>query len=181
MSANVRIPRGRRGAFATVTALLAVLVFAAGAAEAISLAINRRGLVLSAASVAKFGRDTELSDTVVLIVAIVAFAVGILLLLAAVIPSRRHLVELTESDPNIAAGVTKRSLRRTLTAAATDVDGVSHAKVSGRRRYRVKASTALRDTDRLPELIRSAVTSRLTQLDPAKTRAVRVKLDRKDD
>lgn len=181
MSTSARIPRGRRGTFASITAVLGVLVFAAAATEAISLALNNKTLGFTSADVAKFGRDTHLGDSVVLIVALVAFILGVILILAALLPARRRLIELTEPDPNVAAGLTTRSFHRTLVAAATEVDGVSDTKVGGGRRIKVTASTSFRDTSSLPDRVADRVTTRLNELNPAQRRTVRVVLNRKDD
>ncbi len=177
---GARSPRGRRGAIATLTALLGVLVAAAGAVEAISLAMHRRTFGFTVGRVAKYGRDTHLDDNVVLIVAIAAFAVGILLLIVALVPPKRRLIELAEPDMTIAAGLNRRSFHRALQAAALSVDGISDAKVSGRRRLTVMATTSFRNSDALPGRVRDRVIARLDELDPVKSRTLRVHLNRKD-
>ncbi len=175
-----RVPRGRRGTVATIVAVLGVLVFAGAATEAISLTAHHRTVGYRAAQVAKFGRTTHLGDTVVLAVAVTAFAVGVVLMLAALVPPRRRLVELVESDPDIATGIGVRSLRRALAAAAVGIDGVDDAKVTGRRRLKISASTSLRDNATLPERITTRATALLTELKPARSRTVRVSLERRD-
>ena len=180
-SPATRVPRGRRGTVATVTALVGVLVFAAAATEAISFAAHKRTLGYRAGTVAKFGRDTHLGDRVVLVVSVVALVVGVALILAALLPPRRRLVELTEPDPNVAAGLTSRSLHRALCAAAQAIDGVGDVKATGRRRIKIVATTSLRDTESLPDRITERVTACLNALNPTTSRTVRVVLDRKDD
>ena len=177
---TVRSPRGRRGTAATLTASIAVLVCAAGATEAIWAASHGRPLLVSAGSVAKFGHDTTLHSTAVLAAAIAVAVVGLVLLLAAIIPPGRRLVELAEPVPAVAAGLTGRSLTRTLAAAATSVDGVSYVRIKGGRRLTVVATTALCDPGALGDRVRDAVTARLSDLNPAETRSVRVRLHRKE-
>ena len=175
-----RVPRGRRGTFATCTALIGLIASAAAATEAVSLAVDHRTLGYRAADVASFGRTTHLGDALVLAVAVAALVVGVVLVLAALVPPRRALIELTEPDPDVAAGISTRSLRRALAAAAVSVDGVDTAAVTGRRRLKVTARTTWRDTASLPERITERTTAVLTGLEPSAPRTVRVVLDRKD-
>ncbi len=180
VSATVRTPRGRRGLAAGITSAVAVLAFAATAVEAISLARHRTLLGLDVATVARFGRRTRLGDPVVEVIALVAIVLGLLLIAAALLPARRGLVELSEADTLVAVGVSRRGLRRTLAAAATRVDGIDSASVSGRRRIAVRATTSLRNADALTDRVRDRVSGRLSELDPVTARPVRVTLKRKD-
>lgn len=178
--AEIRMPRRRRGTLATVVAFLGLAVFAAGAVFAIYAAIEKSPWLVDADSVSEWARDTTLGDTVALVVGVVVGVVGLFLLLAALLPPRRGLVELAENNSGIAAGLKRSSLSRTLTSAALGVDGISSAKVDGRRRLTVKATTSLRRTDGLGDRVREVVEHRLTQLEPAHAHSVRVKLSRKD-
>ena len=181
MSAPLTIPRGRRGTAATITALLATLVCAAAATEAISLAAHRHTVGFSAHSVIHYGETTRLSATAVLVVGIVVAALGVLLLAAAVVPPRRREWELTNDDPRLAESVTRSGLRRTLAAAAEQVDGVSGADVKYRRhRAVVVATTHLRDTSGLQDLLQTATTTWLQELDPARLKTVRVSLKHRE-
>lgn len=178
--ATVRMPRGRRGTAAVLVAVVGLVASAFAAVLAFHAAAQHRPWLVDARSVSRFGRDTTLGDTVVLVVGVVVAVVGLLLLLAALVPPRRRLVELADHGSGIAAGLTRRSLARTLAAAAQGVDGVSGASVGGRRRLTVSATTSLRQTDGLADRVRDVVTARLTELDPARPRPVRVRLRRKD-
>jgi hypothetical protein len=182
---SVRVPRGRRGTTATVVALVGLVLAAALAVEALWLAVQGTTWGFEPAGVASRLRDTRLGSTEVQVVAIVVAVVGLLLLLAAALPARRHLVELDPleaDDREVATGLTRRSLRRTLTAAAVSVDGIGAAKVKvGRRRLVVQARTALRHTDGLADRVQAAVESRLADLAPRRTRAVKVRLHREED
>lgn len=178
--ADVRMPRRRRGTIASIVALVGLVVFAAGAVFAIYAAVTDEPWLVDADSVSDWARDTTLGDTVALVVGIVVGVVGLLLLLAALFPPRRGLVELAENNTGIAAGLTRSSLSRTLASAAVAVDGVSSAKVDGRRTLTVRATTSLRRTDGLVDRVREVVENRLAQLEPAHAHSVRVKLSRKD-
>jgi hypothetical protein len=113
--------------------------------------------------------------------ATVLAVLGVLLLLVGLVPPRRRLVELGGDDPTVATGVTRRSLRRTLRAAAEDVDGIVRAPVTvGRRRVVVRAATSLRHTDGLAGRVQAAVQGRLDDLAPTRTRRLRVRLERKE-
>ena len=180
MATDVRMPRRRRGTAASLVAFVGLLAFAAGAVFALYAAIDGSPWLVDADAVSRWARDTTLGDTVALVVGIVAAALGLLLLLAATFPPRRGLVELAENNTGIAAGLTRASLARTLAAAAVGVDGISSAKVAGRRTLTVRATTSLRRTDGLPDRVRSVVESRLAHLEPATPHSVRVKLTRKD-
>jgi hypothetical protein len=177
---DVRMPRRRRGTAASLVAFIGLLVFAAGAVFALYAAIEGSAWLVDADQVADWARDTTLGDTVALVVGIVVGVVGLLLLLAAVVPPRRGLVELAENNTGIAAGLTRSSLARTLSAAALAVDGISSAAVGGRRTLTVRATTSLRRTDGLVDRVQQAVETRLAELQPAQAHPVRVKLSRKD-
>ena len=180
MSADVRMPRRRRGTAASVTALVGLLVFAAGAVFALYAAIEKSAWLVDAAAVSRWARDLTLGGTVALVAGIVATVVGLLLLLTAVVPAPRGLVELAENNTGIAAGLRRSSLARTLAAAAVGVDGISSAKVGGRRVLTVRATTSLRMTDGLADRVQDVVERRLAHLEPAKPLRVRVTLSRKD-
>lgn len=179
---SIRVPRGRRGATATVVALVGVLLAAALAVEALWLAVKGTTWGFTPAGVAKHLRETRLGSSEVEIVAIVAAVLGLLILLAAVLPARRHLIELDHDEADVATGLTRRSLRRTLTAAAENVDGIGSAKVTvRRRRLVVRARTALRHTEGLADRVSTAVEARLADLAPRRHRSVRVRLHREED
>ncbi|MHA3705099.1 DUF6286 domain-containing protein [Jatrophihabitans sp. YIM 134969] len=178
---SVRPPRGRRGTAATIAALLGLLVCAAGAVEALYLATTDATWGFTSSSLSDFLGRTTLGSTAVLVTAIVLAVLGVLALLAGVLPPHRRLIELDGDDATVATGLTRRSLRRTLRAAAESVDGIGDAPVTvGRRRVVVKASTALRHTDGLTDRVDTAVRNRLDDLRPRRARRVKVRLDRKE-
>lgn len=177
---DIRMPRRRRGATATITATVGLLAAAAGAVFALYAAIRHAPWLVDADRVSHWGRHTTLGTTLALVVGIIAAVVGLLVLVLALVPPRRGLVELAEPRTGIAAGLTRRSLARTLGSAAAGVDGISSAKVTGHRRVTVRATTSLRMTDGLADRVRGVVDDRLRQLEPAATHHVRVRLTRKE-
>ena len=181
MSSTLRSPRGRRGAVSTLVALLAVLILAFVAVEAIWLAVHKKTWLFTARSLTDYLHRTLLDSTTVLVVAIVVAVVGLLLIVAALVPPRRRVVELADGSDQIATDLDKSSLRRTLADAAVRVDGISRARVkTRRRRVKVKVITELRHDDGLADRVEAAVTQRLTELAPRRPLSVRVHLDRKD-
>ncbi len=110
------------------------------------------------------------SDPGVLTVAVVLAVLGLVLLLAALLPGRHVVLALDGGagagspggDGGTSAGITRRSIRRAVQDAAHDVDGVSSATaaVSGRR-VDVRAQSSLRDATGLRERVEQAVGARL--------------------
>jgi hypothetical protein len=180
MTSTVRMPRGSRPATALVAALLATCACAFGAAQAISLAAHGRTLWFDVHDVTRFGRTTHWNATVVLAVAIAAVVIGLGLLLAGLLPPRRRIVESSSGDAGLAIGLSHSSLRRSLHAAVTGIDGVSTARVRGRRRLTVTATTTLRDGTSLTEAIQATADRQLTALAPNRPHTVRVRLKRRD-
>ena len=181
MSGPVRTPRGRRGTLAGIVALVGLLAAALGAIEAIWAVVEHEPWLVTADSVPHYLHRTRLADSVVLVVAVVATVVGALLLIAAAAPPRRRLIELTENDATVATGIPRRSVRRTLAAAATSVDGISGAEVKvRRRRITVRTATTLRNTEGLHSRVEAAVADRLDSLTLRSARTVRVTLKQKE-
>lgn len=174
------MPRGTRAGTALVVAVLAVAVCTYAAIEAIALAARGRTAGFDVHAVTRYGRTTPWDATAVTVVGIIAAVIGLALLLSALLPPRRRTIELATDDHRLAIGISPASLRRTLQAAALTIDGVGTARVRGRRRWTVTATTTLRDATGLPETIRNRVTAELASLNPTRQRPVRVRLKRKD-
>jgi hypothetical protein len=114
----------------------------------------------------------------VLVAGAVLVVLGVVLLACAWVPGVPEVLPLTAA-PGAAAGVTRRSLRRNLIAAARRVDGVSGATVTvtgGRVRARV--ATPLRDASDLPSRVRSALDQRLDAIALSRTPRVSVRVRR---
>ena len=176
MTPAPRMPRGSRPVTAFAVALLAACACAFVAVQAISLAAHQRTLGFGVHAVTSFGRTTSWNATVVLAAGITAVVLGLWLLLAGLLPPRRRIVELTSGDPGLAAGLSRSSLRHSLRAAITSIDGISTARLRGRRRVRVVATTTMRDTTGLAEAVQTAATRQLDALAPCRPHTVRVQL-----
>jgi hypothetical protein len=180
MTPATRMPRGSRPVTAFAVALLAACACAFAAVQAISLAAHQRTLGFSGHAVTSFGRTTHWNATVVLAAGITAAVVGLALVLAGLVPPRRRIVELTPGDPALAVGLSRSSLRHSLRVAITGIDGISTARLRGRRRLTVVATTTMRDTTGLAEAVQTAAVRQLDTLALCRTHTVRVKLKRRE-
>lgn len=134
----------------------------------------------------KFAADLTWQSNGGMIVAGIAVVVGIVLLLAAIIPGRRNAVFLTPVDAaqGDAAPATERAARteefiltrkaiaRLAAAEADRVDGVSSVSATATaRRVSLDVTTPLRDTAALKDQVIREVTARLgaVHLSPAPT------------
>jgi uncharacterized protein DUF6286 len=125
-------------------------------------------------------QDTHWDGTATLAVAAAVAFVGLVLMLAGLIPGRPRAIPLASSDDSVVTGAPRRSLRRSLARLAEAVDGIDRAKVKLRRRsIKVRATTRLRDTAGLRENVHSAVQDRLAALDPLWPPLVKVRIRRK--
>ncbi|MDT8910021.1 DUF6286 domain-containing protein [Amycolatopsis sp. PS_44_ISF1] len=165
--------RPRRSVPATLTALviLAVCVFAA--AVSIQLIIGEKPWI-SYAAVTGWLHDRHWTDPIPGIAGGVAALLGLILLLAAVLPGKATVLPLRG---DLDSGASRRSYRSTLRTAASSVEGVSGAKVKlGGRRVKAVVTTARTNTDGLAEAVRTAVEQRVGQIDPVTPPAVKVRL-----
>lgn len=165
--------------FALALATLGVLVVA----EIINAALDGRGhLLLPHERLARFGRDHTWEDGQVLTISAVVAALGLLLLLAQLLPRRPGLLTVATDDPTVQAGVERRTLGRAMAAAAGDVDGVSRATARVRgRRAKVVATTHLRDASGLPERVRDHVQTWTNDLGLVAPPRLRLRLRQKED
>jgi uncharacterized protein DUF6286 len=178
--ATVRAFRSRRTIPAIITALVLAALAILAAVEVISRLVDQPARVLPVDRLVELGRDNQWDDPLALVVSGSLAAVGLLLLLIAVLPGRSPVVPLAVAAPELVAGITRRALRRDAAAAAHDVAGVTRAaaKLSGRR-LRVRVETLLRDPGDLAERVQQAVAARLDLLAPVRPVRVRVAVRRK--
>src|SRR4051812_22659992 len=111
------------------------------------------------------------------VAAIVLIVVGLLLLFFALRRGKPNTVALTTNAAATDMTTTRRSLQRSLSAAATHVDGVADAKVKVKRRKIVvtgRAGTA--DTDGARSRLESEMQDRIDGLSLAETRRLKVRL-----
>ncbi|WP_189247671.1 DUF6286 domain-containing protein [Streptosporangium pseudovulgare] len=104
-------------------------------------------------------------------------ALGLLLVLFALIPGRSRTVPVRTGDPDLIVGMRPRGFTGALAHAANRVPGVEHARVRlVGRTAQVTARTTLRDTSGLPEAVRQAVHARIEELSPVHDHPVNVRL-----
>ena len=92
----------------------------------------------------------------------VLVVLGLVLLLCAWLPGTPDVFPLTDRPGRVIAGVTRRTLRTDLNAAAAGIDGISGATTTVTPgRVRATARTELHDTTGLADQVRAAVGERL--------------------
>ncbi|MCW2912847.1 MAG: hypothetical protein JWN52_915 [Actinomycetia bacterium] len=188
-----RVSRAQRRAAArafrpsrTLPAVVAAGALAAASilttAEVVAGLIHRRVHLLPVAWLTRFGHDTHWHDPAAIVTAAIACLFGVLLIALALVPGRPRIIALTPRDPHTVIGITRTGLRRHLAAAATEIDGITRARVHlGRRLVRVKAASPLRDARGLSQQVHQAVTGRLDELAPLRRLRVRVTVRRRKD
>ncbi|MGH3449755.1 MAG: DUF6286 domain-containing protein, partial [Haloechinothrix sp.] len=108
-----------------------------------------------------------------------AGALGLLLLLAAVLPGRPTVLPLTEtpSESPLDVGAHRSGLHATLRAAVRSVDGVAGTKLKlSRRKISAKVKTDRTNTDGLADAVRAALEQRLDQIALAQNPQIRVRV-----
>lgn len=117
------------------------------------------------------------NDPVPAIIGGVTALVGLILLLAAVLPGKPTVLPLRGSDTSIDSGASRRSYRNTLRAAASTVDGVSGARLTLRgNTVAATVSTQRTNTDGLVEAVRAAIEHRLEQITPATRPKIKIQV-----
>ncbi|MGB3442024.1 MAG: DUF6286 domain-containing protein [Actinophytocola sp.] len=160
--------RPRRGVPATLAALVLCAAGALAAIVAIQMLLHEDPWIsYDRAATALY--DTRWSDTSVLVAGIVVAALGLLMVMVAVLPGRPTVLPLRDTgNSGLDSGASRRSLRNTLRAASASVDGVSSTRLRlGRRRVRAAVRTNRVTTAGLDDAVTSAVEHRLDQIGPA--------------
>lgn len=110
-----------------------------------------------------------------------AAAVGLLLLFSQLKPRRVSTLPLASLTPAVAAATARRSLQQTLQRAAVEVNGVTAARATVRRRKTtVVADAALREPAGLREQVTDQVRQRLDELSLARPPRLTVKVRSKE-
>jgi Family of unknown function (DUF6286) len=175
-----RVFRPRRSIPAVLVAAVLAAAGILGAIQAASAALGRPVWKVPHRDFAGPLQDTHWNDTATLAVAAAVAFIGLVLVLAGLIPGRPRAIPLASGDESVVIGAPRRSLRRSLARLAADIDGVDSARAKARRRsIVVRASTRLRDTAGLREAVHTAVQDRLAALDPLLPPRVKVRLRRK--
>ncbi|TDC74757.1 DUF6286 domain-containing protein [Actinomadura sp. 7K507] len=166
--------RSRRVRPAMVGALLLTAASVLAAIEVISALFDRPAGIFPYGWVS----DAAWDDWYVLAIFGALALLGLLFLLAALMPGKSRMVPLHGRDPNLMMGVSRRGLKRAVAAAAEDAPGVSGVRRVRLRRRRVKvvAKTPVHEPAGLDEGVAEAVRDRLDRLDPLPRRSVRVRM-----
>lgn len=169
-------------ALAVVIALALAALGVLVVAEIIHAALDRSGhLLLPYERLARFGRAHTWDSGPVITISAVVAALGLLLLLAQLLPRRPGLLTVATDDPTVEAGVERRTLGKAMAAAAGDVDGVSKATARVRgRRANVIATSHLRDTSGLSEQVLDHVQTWTNDLGLVAPPRLRLRLRRKE-
>ena len=177
----VTLPRRRRVLPALLTAAVLAVAAITVLIDIIAVQTGHRGLFWPYQQIATWGRTHPWDTTLVVVVTAVLTALGVLLILAALLPGNPTLIALNTGDADLVAGTSRRSLARTLSEAARSVEGISAAKATPRRRtLRVKATSGLRDPAGQQEQVTAAVTTRLADLALARPLPVTTKVTHKE-
>lgn len=175
------LPRRSRSLPAAITALAVGAAGVTVAIDVISVQTGNRALIYPYRQIAAQMRAARWDNPAVMAVAAAIAAVGLLLVVAAVVPGRPRVVPVTGGSDEVAVGASRRSLRRSVRSAVLGVDGIHAARVKlHRRSLRVTATTRLRDRSGLSGAVRAAVTERLEQLGPRRSPRVKVRLRTKE-
>ncbi|WP_370964628.1 DUF6286 domain-containing protein [Amycolatopsis sp. cg9] len=155
--------RTRRSAPAILTAVVLLAACVVVAVVAVQMIVATTPW-FSYRSVARTLHDTRWHDPVTAVAGGVSASLGVILLLAALLPGKLTVLPLA-GEPD--SGASRRSYRSTLRTAASTVDGVSRARVRlGRRGVSAEVTTGRSSTDGLADAVRRALERRLDQLTP---------------
>lgn len=161
----------------SVPAVLVALVVLAGCVLAATVAVQTiigEKPWIRYDTVASALHGTRWSDPLPAIAGGVVALLGLLLLVAAIVPGRPTVLPLGGGTDS---GASRRGYRSTLRAAASTVDGVSAAKLKVKRSKIVSVVTTGRtNTAGLADAVRAAIEHRLSQIGPATVPAVRVRV-----
>lgn len=172
----------RRVLPSVVTAALLTAAAVILAVEVIGALVGRPPGLLPVADLARLGQNLRWDDVLVLAVASLLSALGLLLLLLALRPGRLRAIPLRSDDANVLLGIARSDLRRYVARAAQSVDGVDRARVKVRRgRVRVRAVSPLHDVAELTGQLRGAVAERLGTLAPLHRPHLRVTVRHRED
>ncbi|WP_242903928.1 DUF6286 domain-containing protein [Actinomadura terrae] len=165
--------------------IAALLLTAAGvltAAEIISAWAGSPLHIVAYGRVRNWADDTAWKDWQALAAAGGLTLLGLVFLLAGLLPGRSRLVPLHGDDPDLLMGVTRRGLKSAVASAAGDAPGVSGVRRVRLRPRRVKvvAETPVRESSDLDARVGAAVGDRLGRLQPVPDRSVSVRLKHRE-
>lgn len=167
----------------TVLALALLALGVLVAAEVVHTALGFGGhLILPWERLARFGRQHTWDSTAIRVISAVVAGVGLLLLAAQLRRRRPGLLSMVTGDDLVAAGTTRRGLRRALSERAAQVTGVATAHSRLRRHTAtVRAVTELPEPGDLRDRLRTELAGWLDGLGLARPPRLRVRLRVKAD
>lgn len=131
--------------------------------------------VVSISGLNDFAAGLSGTDPLFLVISGLVALAGLVLLVIALRPGTPTVLPLSSPEPGLDAGITRRSLDRALSDAATGVDGIARAGVRSRgRTATVTAHASFGASGELREKVRTAVAERLDAIGPARTPRVKV-------
>jgi hypothetical protein len=175
--------RPRRGIPAALTGLLLLAASVLTAIDAIQILAGAPHPMLSYARFASALHRLHWNSLAPAIAGGGLALLGVILLLAALVPGRRMVLALGSSPPAPdldggalpIAGLSRRGLRNMLRATAASVDGVTSAKLSVRRKVIAATVRTPGSAEELSGRVRAALEQRLDQISPATRPALRVR------
>jgi hypothetical protein len=172
-------PRRTIPAVVVATLLLAACVLVA--LSAIQVLLGQPPFVPVARLVVA-GHELRWHDIVVIVAGAVAAMLGVVLLAGAVFPGAPVVLALEDhpdTGEGVAAGVTRRSLRRTLVHSAETTDGVASARLRLRRRsVRMTVRSHRLDLTDVDSRVQETVDHRLDSIELADRPALHVRMTR---
>ncbi|MCW2611633.1 MAG: hypothetical protein JWM15_2879 [Cryptosporangiaceae bacterium] len=164
--------------------LLGLTLAAAGVLTALEVglaALTRPPLVFPHERITEVLQRSRWEDAPVRGVLLGIAVLGLVLLVAQLVPRRTRLLPIADPTPGVAVATTRRSLERALRRAATGADGISAASVTASpRRVRIRAVTGLRDVTGVQPGLVAAVDDQLDGIGLARRPTLSVSLRQKD-
>ncbi|MBR8742232.1 hypothetical protein DSY14_10920 [Nocardiopsis sp. MG754419] len=179
----MRTFRPRRSLPAVLVGTVIVLIAVAAAAEVIGSLVGAPPWVPPMERVTEPILGARLHDPATVIASLVVAAIGLALLLGALVPGGVSHVVLRTDDRDLVVGLSRRGLGRVVEQAAREVDGVTGVRARvGRRTVRVAVDTPAREDPEVELRTRVAerISGRVTALDPYRSVRVRVRVHRID-
>ncbi|GHE81869.1 hypothetical protein GCM10017786_10570 [Amycolatopsis deserti] len=169
--------RSRRSLAATLVALIGVIGCVLVATSAVQLLLGERP-VLDYDAVAAWLHATRWEALPVAIGGGLLAAVGLVVLLAAVLPGRALVLPLSGGSSRVVkAGASRRSITGSLRSAAESADGVESAKVRLRRgSVTAKVRGGRLAADDVATQVRQAMEDQLDRIAPARRPRVKVRV-----
>jgi hypothetical protein len=168
----------RLAALLLALVLLGLAVLAPAEIVHTALLNNPGYLILPWQTLTRFLAGHGWSTAPILTISGITAGVGLVLLLAESTRRRPGLLTLSTQDPNLTAGITRRSLQRALAACAEELDGISAASAKVRRgRASIAATTGLRDAGDLRQRLADQLAGWLDGLGLVKAPRLRIRLN----